>query len=251
MDLELTGKRALVTGGSRGIGKAIAMELAREGADVAIAARDRARIDATVAEIAAASGRKVFGTTLDAADADSIAEMVRASAEAIGGIDILVNAAARPGGQQPAPRWDAVTEEALFEELQVKVLGYLRVAQAAAPFMIEQGWGRIINISGMAARQTGSVIGSVRNVAVSALSKNLADELAPHGINVVTVHPGTTKTEATSAEAAARPATNLVGRMIDATEVAYVVTFLASPKSVAIDGDTIAAGGGVPRAIHY
>jgi NAD(P)-dependent dehydrogenase (short-subunit alcohol dehydrogenase family) len=251
MDLELTGKRALVTGGSRGIGKAIAMELAREGADVAIAARDQARIDATVAEIASASGRKVFGTTLDAADADSITEMVRASAEAIGGIDILVNAAARPGGQQPAPRWDAVTEEALFEELQVKVLGYLRVAQAAAPFMIEQGWGRIINISGMAARQTGTVIGSVRNVAVSALSKNLADELAPHGINVVTVHPGTTKTEATTAEAAARPATNLVGRMIDATEVAYVVTFLASPKSVAIDGDTIAAGGGVPKVIYY
>jgi NAD(P)-dependent dehydrogenase (short-subunit alcohol dehydrogenase family) len=251
MDLELTGKRALVTGGSRGIGKAIAMELAREGADVAIAARDRARIDATVAEIAAASGRTVFGTTLDAASASSITEMVAASAEAIGGIDILVNAAARPGGQQPAPRWDGVTEEALFEELQVKVLGYLRVAQAAAPFMIEQGWGRIINISGLAARQTGSVIGSVRNVAVSALSKNLADELAPHGINVVTVHPGATRTEATSAEAAARPATNLVGRLIDATEVAYVVTFLASPKSVAIDGDTIAAGGGVPRAIYY
>ena len=144
-----------------------------------------------------------------------------------------------------------MTEEALFEELQVKVLGYLRVAQAVAPFMISNGWGRIINISGLAARQSGSVIGSVRNVAVSALSKNLADELAPHGINVVTVHPGTTRTEATTPEAAARPATNLVGRLIDATEVAHVVTFLASPKSVAIDGDTIAAGGGVPRAIYY
>ena len=251
MDLELTGKRALVTGGSRGIGKAIATELAREGADVAIAARDRARIDATVAEIAAASGRNIFGTTLDAANGDSIKEMVRASAEALGGIDILVNGAARPGGQVPAPRWDAVTEEGLFEELQVKVLGYLQVAQAAAPFMIEKGWGRIINISGLAARQTGSLIGSVRNVAVSAMSKNLADELAPHGINVVTVHPGSTLTEATSPEAAARPASNLVGRMIDATEVAYVVTFLASPKSIAITGDTIVAGGGVPRVIYY
>ena len=251
MDLELAGKRALVTGGSRGIGKAIALELAQEGAEVAIAARDVARIEATVAEITAATGQKIFGTTLDAADGDSIKEMVRLSAEALGGIDILVNAAARPGGQAPAPRWDAVTEEALFEELRVKVLGYLRVAQAVAPFMISSGWGRIINISGLAARQSGSVIGSVRNVAVSALSKNLADELAPHGINVVTVHPGTTRTEATTPEAAARPATNLVGRLIDATEVAHVVTFLASPKSVAIDGDTIAAGGGVPRAIYY
>jgi NAD(P)-dependent dehydrogenase (short-subunit alcohol dehydrogenase family) len=251
MDLELTGKRALVTGGSRGIGKAIARELALEGADVAIAARDQARIDATVAELAGESGRRIIGTSADTGDGESITAMVRASADALGGIDILVNAAARPGGQQPAPRWDGVTGESLFEEIRVKVLGYLRVAQAAAPYMIASHWGRIINVSGLAARQSGSVIGSVRNVAVSAMSKNLADELAPHGVNVVTVHPGVTRTEATSAEAARRPAGNLVGRMIDAREVAYVVTFLASPKSVAIDGDTIAVGGGIPRAIYY
>jgi NAD(P)-dependent dehydrogenase (short-subunit alcohol dehydrogenase family) len=251
MDLELAGKRALVTGGSRGIGKAIARELLREGADVAIAARDQARIDATVAELARESGRRVVGTSADTGDGGSVAAMVKASADALGGIDVLVNAAARPGGQQPAPRWDAVTEEALFEEIRVKVLGYLRVAQAAAPYMIASGWGRIINVSGLAARQTGSVIGSVRNVSVAAMSKNLADELAPYGINVVTVHPGITRTEATSEEAARRPAANLVGRMIDAREVAYVVTFLASPKSVAIDGDAIAAGGGVPGGIHY
>ena len=251
MDLELAGKRALVTGGSRGIGKAIARELAREGADIAIAARDQARIDATVAELASESGRRVFGVSVDTRDGESVAAMVQACAAALGGIDILVNAAAQPGGQQPAPRWDGVTGEALFEEIRVKVLGYLRVAQAAAPYMIASGWGRIINVSGLAARQSGSVIGSVRNVAVSAMSKNLADELAPHGINVVTVHPGTTRTEATSEEAARRPARNLVGRMIDAREVAYVVTFLASPKSVAIDGDTIAAGGGVPGVIYY
>ncbi len=76
-------------------------------------------------------------------------------------------------------------------------------------------------------------------------------KLAPHGINVVTVHPGATRTEATSEEAAARAANNLVGRMIDASEVAYVVAFLASPKSVAIDGARIAAGGGVPGVIYY
>jgi NAD(P)-dependent dehydrogenase (short-subunit alcohol dehydrogenase family) len=251
MDLELTGKRALVTGGSRGIGKAIARELVLEGADVALAARDQARIDATVAELTSASGPRVIGTSVDTGDGESIAAMVKASADALGGIDILVNAAAQPAGQQPAPRWDGVTGEALFEEIRVKVLGYLRVAQAAAPYMIANHWGRIINVSGLAARQAGSVIGSVRNVAVSAMSKNLADELAPHGINVVTVHPGATRTEATSEEAAQRPASNLVGRMIDAREVAYVVTFLASPKSVAIDGDMIAAGGGVPGVIHY
>jgi NAD(P)-dependent dehydrogenase (short-subunit alcohol dehydrogenase family) len=251
MDLELAGKRALVTGGSRGIGKAIARELAMEGADVAIAARDQGRIDATVAELSRETGRRVVGTSTDTGDGASVTAMVTAAAEALGGLDILVNAAARPGGQQPAPRWDGVTEEALFEEIRVKVLGYLRVAQAAAPHMIAGGWGRIINISGLAARQTGSVIGSVRNVAVAAMSKNLADELAPHGVGVVTVHPGLTRTEATTEQAAQHPAGNLVGRMIDASEVAYVVTFLASPKSVAIDGDSIAAGGGVPGAIYY
>ena len=251
MDLELTGKRALVTGGSRGIGKAIAAELALEGADVAIAARDQARIDAAVAELRRETGRHVTGMSTDTGDGAAVAAMVEASAKALGGIDILVNAAAQPGGQQPAPRWDGVTEEALFEEIQVKVLGYLRVAQAAAPYMIAGRWGRIINISGLAARQTGSVIGSVRNVAVAALSKNLADELAPHGIGVVTVHPGLTRTEATTEQAAQRPAGNLAGRMITAREVAHVVTFLASPKSVAINGDTIAAGGGVPGAIYY
>lgn len=251
MDLELTGKRALVTGGSRGIGKAIARELALEGADVAIAARDQARIDATVAELASQSGRRVAGMSADTGDGASVAAMVKASADALGGIDILVNAAAQPGGQQPAPRWDGVTGEALFEEITVKVLGYLRVAQAAAPYMIAGHWGRIINVSGLAARQAGSVIGSVRNVSVAAMSKNLADELAPHGISVVTVHPGLTRTEATSEETARQPASNLAGRMIDAREVAYVAAFLASPKSVAINGDAIAAGGGVPGAIYY
>jgi NAD(P)-dependent dehydrogenase (short-subunit alcohol dehydrogenase family) len=251
MDLELAGKRALVTGGSRGIGKAIARQLAMEGADVAIAARDHGRLDVAVSELAAESGRRIVGMSVDTGDGQAITAMVKASADALGGVDILVNAAARPGGQRPAPGWDAITEGALYEEIQVKVLGYLRVAQAAAPYMIANHWGRIINISGLAARQSGSLIGSVRNVAVSAMSKNLADELAPHGINVVTVHPGATRTEATSEEAAARPANNLVGRMIDASEVAYVVAFLASPKSVAIDGDAIAAGGGVPGVIYY
>lgn len=251
MDLELTGKRALVTGGSRGIGKAVARQLAREGADVAIVARDRARIDATVAALAAESGRTVVGATVDTGDGASIREMMATVAGELGGVDILVNAAARPAGQAPAPSWDEVTEEYLFEEVRVKVLGYLRVAQAAAPFMIENGWGRIINISGLAARQAASVVGSMRNVAVAAMSKNLADALGGHGINVVTVHPGITVTEAMSDETRARPAQNLVGRHIDASEVAYLVAFLASPKSVAVTGDVIAAGGGVPRVIHY
>jgi NAD(P)-dependent dehydrogenase (short-subunit alcohol dehydrogenase family) len=252
MDLELSGKRALVTGGSRGIGKQVARQLALEGAEVAIAARDKARLDATAAELATESGQNVVAVTVEVTDDTSVRRMGDAVAAALGGIDILVNAAARPAGHgPPPPRFDEVTSEAFFEEINTKVLGYLRCAQVAVPYMIARGWGRIVNISGLAARQTGSVIGSVRNAAVVALTKNLADELAPHGINVTVVHPGATRTEATPAGTGPAPAGNLVGRMIDAQEVAYVVAFLCSPKSVALTGDTVVAGGGVPRAIYY
>ena len=99
-------------------------------------------------------------------------------------------------------------DEDLDEHLNIKVKGYLRCARAFAPGMAERGWGRIVNVSGLAARQTGSVVGSVRNVAVAAMTKNLADEYGPQGVNVTVVHPGMTRTERTpdtlAAMAAAR-----------------------------------------------
>ncbi len=251
MDLELTGKRAFVTGGSRGIGKAVARELAREGVDVAITGRDLARLEATAAELAAESGRKIVPVQMESGDGASISAAVEVAAAALGGIDIVVNNAAQPAGRVPAPRFDGVTEEYFFDEIRVKVLGYLRVAQACVPYMIEGGSGRIINISGYAGRRVSSVVGSTRNASVVALSKNLADELAPHKIGVVTVHPGSTRTEATTPEAAERATDSLAGRIIDASEVAYVVTFLCSPKAVAVNGDTIAAAGGIAGTIYY
>ena len=251
MDLELTGKRAVVTGGSRGIGKAVATALCREGADVALFARDRARLDSTAGEISELTGRRVEGFVVDTGDESSVIDGVRAMVESFGGVDILVNAAAKPGGQSKPPTYDQVTSAAFFEDMNVKVMGYLRCAQQVAPHMINAGWGRIINISGLAARNAGTVIGSMRNVAVSALTKNLADALGPYGINVTVVHPGNTVTEATTEEVLSRPATNIVGRMITAAEVADVVTFLASPRSIAVIGDAVVAGGGSPRSIYY
>jgi NAD(P)-dependent dehydrogenase (short-subunit alcohol dehydrogenase family) len=251
MDLELAGKRALVTGGSLGIGKAVAIALAREGAEIAIAARDRGRLEAAAQEIASLTGARVEGFVIDTASEASVIECVAEVVRAFGGIDILVNAAAKAGGQSVPPTYDQITTEAFFEEMNVKVMGYLRCAQQVAPHMINGGWGRIINISGLAARQVGTVIGSVRNVAVSAMTKNLADVLGPYGINVTVVHPGITVTEATTPEVLARPATNVVGHMITAEEVANVVAFIASPKSSPMTGDAVAVGGGVPRAIYY
>jgi NAD(P)-dependent dehydrogenase (short-subunit alcohol dehydrogenase family) len=251
MDLELKGKRALITGGSKGIGKSIAIALAREGAEIALAARGREQLDATAKEITELTGATVKGFVVDTGNEASVIALVRDVVAEFGGVDILVNGAAKPGGQSTPPTYDQVTSELFFEDMNVKVMGYLRCAQQVAPHMINQGWGRIINISGLAARQAGTVIGSVRNVAVSALTKNLADALGPYGINVTVVHPGNTRTEATTPEILARPATNVVGRMITSEEVADVVTFIASPRSSAMTGDAVVVGGGVPRAIHY
>ena len=266
MDLELNGKTAVVTGGSRGIGKAIARQLALEGVDVAIAARDVPTLEATAAELRAETGRKIVPLTVDTGDDASVRSMIEQAAAALGRIDILVNAAAKAGGQAPAPKLGEITNEHFWDDMNVKVLGYLRCAREVAPMMVSQGWGRIINISGLAARGTGSTIGSMRNVSVSALTKNLADELGPKGINVTVVHPGTTRTERTPAVIAASAeaqgvteaeveqrmaSRNTIRKLLDARDIANVVVFLASPRSVAINGDTIAAGGGIPGAIHY
>ena len=164
------------------------------------------------------------------------------------------------------PSLSDITEEMFWDDMNIKVMGYLRCAREVAPHMRQRGWGRIISISGLAARQSGSTIGSMRNVAIAAMTKNLADELGPHGINVTVVHPGMTRTEKTpgvlesraqqlgiSVEEAERgmAESNSVRQIIDARDIAYVVAVLASPRAIAINGDAIAAGGGAGRAIHY
>jgi NAD(P)-dependent dehydrogenase (short-subunit alcohol dehydrogenase family) len=266
MDLELSGKVALVSGGSRGIGKAIARQLALEGADVVVSARGEVALRATAEEIAAETGRRIVPIAADTSSDASIEALVAGAVAAFGRVDILVNCAAQPAGAAVPPKLGGITDENFWEEMNVKVLGYIRVAREVAPLMVRQGWGRIINVSGLAARQTGSIIGTIRNVSVSALSKNLADDLGPHGINVTTVHPGTTRTERTPGLIASRAeksgvseeemarrmaAGNSINKIVDAGEIAWVVAFLASPKSVAINGDTIGVGGGAPGYVYY
>ena len=267
MDLELKGKRALVTGGSRGIGKAIAHALAREGVDVALLARHAPALAAAAAELAAQTGARVVGVSADTTSDAQVQAAVADAARQLGGpIDILVNAAAEPAGFAGPPPLAEITGAFFHAEMDTKVMGYLRCAREVAPGMRASGWGRIVNISGLAARQTGNTVGSMRNIAVAAMTKNLADELGPAGINVTVVHPGLTRTERTAPLVAARAAAqgvspqaveqqmaagNSINHLVDASEVAHVVAFLCSPKSRAINGDAIAAGGGAPRGIHY
>ncbi len=260
MDLQLQGKVALVTGGSRGIGLAVAHELAREGVTVAILGRDRTAL-------AAAAAR--FKTSIVTADTGDDASVQAAAQQVLshhGRVDILVNCAAQAAGQARAPRAEEVQAEQLMQQMNVKVMGYLRMAQAVLPSMRENGWGRIISISGMGARRTGDTIGSIRNVAVVAMMKNLAEELAGSGVTANTVHPGLTKTEKvvamiarlaqeqgkTVAEIeAGYAASTLTPHLATSEAIAGVVTFLASPRAAFVNGEAIAVNGGSRGIIHY
>jgi NAD(P)-dependent dehydrogenase (short-subunit alcohol dehydrogenase family) len=255
MDLQLTGKRAVVTGASSGIGLATARVLAAEGAQVALVARSEEKLRRAAAQF---GGHAVIAVC-DTGDDDAVRAMAAQVTAELGGVDILVNSAAQAN---TGPMGD----EQFDDQLNVKVKGYLRCARAFAPQMAQRGWGRIISVAGIAARTSGSVVGSVRNVAVAAMTKNLADEYGASGINVTVVHPAMTITErfpdtiAAMAQAQGRSAAEVqaslaaavaIGRVVDASEVADVIAFLASPRSVAITGDAIPAGGGPRGAIYY
>lgn len=252
MDLLLKGKRAIVTGGSRGIGKVIARQLAEEGVDVVIAARNKERLVETAAELSADTGRRIIPVVVDTGDRRQVDALVAATVAELGGVDILVNNAAVPGGISSATKLEDVVDQEALDDVDIKVVGYLRTARAVAPHLVAKGWGRIINVGGLAIHRTGRPIATLRNVGVAAITKNLADELGPKGVNVVAVHPGATRTERTDPQKESELATHSsIGRIVDAAEVAAVVAFLASPLSVAINGDAIPVGGGSRGTIHY
>ena len=264
MDLEVRDKTALVTGGSKGIGRAIAEALALEGVDVAINARTREPLEAAAQELTERTGRRIVPVVGDVSKTEDVETMVKKAVSALGRLDILVNNAGQPGGLAGSVLQE-VTDEAMMEDLNTKFLGYLRCARAAAPFMKRQGWGRIINIGGGSGRRSGLYSTGTRNIAIVHLSKTLSDELGPSGITVNVVHPGTTRNtplidqniartaqrEGTTEDEAERrmSADNAIRRFPRADEVAYVVTFLASPKAAAVTGEVISAGGGSTRAV--
>jgi len=272
MDLGLTGKKAIVTGGSLGIGKAIARELAREGADVALVSRTKDVLEAAASEIAKETGRRVIAIPADVSNRAQVDGMVAQAAAQLGGLHILVNSGSPPGGSPSATGpIENLVDEDLLHDFNVKYVGALRCCRAAIPFMKEQKWGRIVNISGLNARNAGNLSGGARNTSLVHLSKTLAVQLGRFGITVNCVHPGITRTERTPRLLAARakelgvdaaeaerldyvpdsPRGNAVCRMIDASEVAYVTAFLCSDKAWAVTGELIVASGGQSRSVYY
>ncbi len=272
MDFGLAGKTALVAGGGRGIGKAIAMELAREGADVAIASRTKADLESAAREISDETGRRIIPLVFDVTKRDQVDRVTAETAEKLGGLHILVNSASLPGGSPTATGpIESVNDDDLLSDFDVKYVGALRCARSAIPFMKNQGWGRIINISGGNGRVAGNLSGGARNVALVHLTKTLSNQLGRHGITVNCIHPGTTRTERTPELLATRahllnisleemerrdfapdsPSGNAICRMVDSADIGYLTAFLASDKAWAVTGEVIAAGGGTGSAVYY
>ena len=272
MEFGLRGRKAIVTGGSRGIGKAIALELAREGVDVAIVARGQKELSATAEELAAETGQRIVPIVTDVTSREQVDRMTEQAAEQLGGLHILVNSGALPGGSPTAVgHIDTVVDEDLLQDFNVKYLGALRCCRAAIPHMKSAGWGRIINISGTNARTAGNLSGGARNTSMVHLTRTLALQLGRDGITVNCIHPGITRTERTPDLLAARakdlgitvaeveardfaegaPRGNAIGRMVDASEIAYLTVFLASDKAWAVTGELVVANGGTGAAVYY
>jgi NAD(P)-dependent dehydrogenase (short-subunit alcohol dehydrogenase family) len=261
-----------VTGGSQGIGKCIARELALEGVYVAIVARKKEPLEAAARELSKETGGRVIALTADVTSKGQVDKMVAQAASQMGGLHIVVNSGSSPGGSTSAiGPIETVVDDDLLLDFNTKYVGALRCARAAIPYLKEQKWGRIINISGTNARNAGNLSGGARNASLVQLTKTLAFQVGHLGINVNCVHPGTTRTERTPRllEAQAKqlgitpeevekrnyakdsPRGNAIGRMVDATEVAYVAVFLASDKAWAVNGELVVATGGAGRSVYY
>lgn len=267
MDLQLKGKAAFITGGSMGLGKAIALELAREGVNVAIAARRLPLLEEAAGEIRRGLGERpgagrILPVTVDTTDLASVTAAVASTVEAFGRVDVLVNGAAAPGGLVRGTL-DEAEPQALLQDLDIKVVGYLRCSKAVAPYMRRQRYGRIIHIGGLTGRGSKHLSG-MRNLAIVHMTKTLSDQLGPDGITVNAIHPGVVETphihELYEKEATLRGLTAAeveasyvsatpIRRVLQAEEMGWLVAFLASPRSGSITGESLGCDGGLSRGI--
>jgi len=240
----LTGKRALVTGGSRGIGAAIAQALAEAGADVAITYQNSAgRAESVVAAIEEL-GRCGFATQADSADPEAIRRAVSETVAALGGLDILVNSAGI-GLAGPVADVDLADFQALMD---VNVRGPFVAAQAAIPHLPEGG--RIISIGSTLGERVpfpGITAYAMTKSALLSFTRGLSRELGPQGITVNLVQPGSTDTESNPAEGEAadfQRSLSSIGRYAEPREVAEAVVFLASPAAGMVTGSILTIDGG-------
>jgi len=239
--LQLTGRIALVTGASRGIGAAIAVALADAGAAVAINYRERAADAETVAGLIAAKGRRAVPIAADVSNSEAVAAMIRTVTEEIGAPDILVNNA----GIALIRGLDDLTEADFDQTIAVNLKSAFLCTRAVLPHMRAQSWGRIVNISSGAARGAGGVgvHYNASKAGMEGLTRGYAARLVKQGITVNAVAPSLIETDMVRSGVAASPARIPLGRFGTAEEVAQIVLMLIG--SAYMTGQTVALSGGM------
>ncbi len=267
MDLGLKDKVAIITGGSRGVGRGIARAFAAEGVKLVLTARRANLLDETADEIRKEYGVEVLTVPADMGVAEDIKGMVQQAIDKFGRVDILVNNAA----SFSYGSMFELTDADWLNHFNNKTFGYLRCMREVVPHMQKNHWGRIINIAGGASRQAGLGQGGgsagATNAAIINISKSMSDVLAKDGITVNVVHPGAADSDreelrvAWMAETSGRPKEQIeaelarnvppIGRKVVSSDTGALVTLLVSEQMEALTGQTIAIDGGGSRAIIY
>jgi 3-oxoacyl-[acyl-carrier protein] reductase len=258
MDLGLTGKVALVAASSKGLGKACALALAREGAKVTICARTPDALEAAAHEIRAETGAEVLAVPADLTSAGGIHDVVAATVDRFGGVDVLVD---NSGGPRPG-RFPDLTDDDWRHALEMLTLGFVRFVREVTPHMREKGWGRIVGIQSSSVKQPVDNIDLSNGIrpGIAGLVKAIMPGLARDGITVNLVLPGMFRTDRISHRLEAAPpevrdqveaqlaAAIPIGRLGEPIELGHLVAFLASEQASYITGAVYQVDGGSIRS---
>ncbi len=262
MDLGLEGKVAIVAAASRGLGYAVAAELAAEGASLVLCARGADGLRDAAARIAASTGAQVVDVAADVSAPADVARVVQVGLERFGRVDILVTNAGGP----PTGRFEDLSREAWETATRLTLTSVLELTRAVLPGMKERRWGRILNVTSIAAKQPvgNLMLSNSLRAAVTGFARTLADEVAGHGITVNNLLPGYTRTERveelarataerdgiSAAEACAKWEAEIpLRRLGEPREFAALAAFLASERASYITGTSIAVDGGWMRSL--